>query len=131
MKNKVLVQLIIPEIDKKYDVLLPINKKIGNHSYDLVTCNPPYFKIGDHNINPNDRKAIARHEVLATLDDIVKESKEEPLHRVRKMSDGPLKEEQNDKYFNTKQGNDIKVKRFIKTYQKKKTIHYIHLNLHL
>lgn len=30
MKNKVLVLLIIPEIDKKYDVYLPINKKIGN-----------------------------------------------------------------------------------------------------
>ena len=30
MKNKVLVKLIVPEIDKKYDILLPINKKIGN-----------------------------------------------------------------------------------------------------
>lgn len=30
MKNKVLVELIVPEIDKKFDVLLPINKKIGN-----------------------------------------------------------------------------------------------------
>lgn len=30
MKNKVLVSLSIPEIDKKYDVYLPINKKIGN-----------------------------------------------------------------------------------------------------
>jgi hypothetical protein len=30
MKNKVLVQLIIPEIDKKFDVLIPINKKVGN-----------------------------------------------------------------------------------------------------
>ena len=30
MKNKVLVELIVPEIDQKFDVLLPINKKIGN-----------------------------------------------------------------------------------------------------
>ena len=30
MKNKVLVNLSIPEIDKKYDLWLPINKKIGN-----------------------------------------------------------------------------------------------------
>lgn len=30
MKNKVLVKLKIPEIDKEYDVYLPINKKIGN-----------------------------------------------------------------------------------------------------
>ena len=30
MKNKVLVSLSIPEIDKNYDVYLPINKKVGN-----------------------------------------------------------------------------------------------------
>ena len=51
-----------------------ISKEIGLHEYDIVTVNPPFFKIGTSNINPNDRKAIARHEILATLDDIVKES---------------------------------------------------------
>lgn len=30
MKNKVLVKLLVPEIDMHYDVYLPINKKIGN-----------------------------------------------------------------------------------------------------
>lgn len=30
MKNKVLVNLIVPEIDRNFDVYLPINKKIGN-----------------------------------------------------------------------------------------------------
>lgn len=30
IKNKVLVQLLVPEIDKSFDVYLPINKKIGN-----------------------------------------------------------------------------------------------------
>ena len=30
MKNKVLVCLSVPEIDKKYDIYLPINKKVGN-----------------------------------------------------------------------------------------------------
>ena len=29
-ENKVLVNIIVPAIDKKIDVLLPINKKIGN-----------------------------------------------------------------------------------------------------
>ncbi len=55
------------------DNLIGINKKIGNN-FDLVTCNPPYFKLGNHNINPKDSKAIARHEILATLDDCVKEA---------------------------------------------------------
>lgn len=42
--------------------------------FDLVTCNPPFFKVGSCKLNPSDSKAIARHEVLATLDDIVKEA---------------------------------------------------------
>lgn len=41
-------------------------------SYDLITCNPPYM-IGQHGIaNPSGPKAIARHEVLCTLEDVVK-----------------------------------------------------------
>lgn len=49
-----------------------INKEIGK--FDLVTCNPPFFKLGSFHVNPNDKKAIARHEIMATLDDIVKEA---------------------------------------------------------
>lgn len=30
INNKVLVKLIVPEIDKSFDVYLPINKKVGN-----------------------------------------------------------------------------------------------------
>ena len=30
MKNKVLINLYIPEVDRRYDIYLPINKKIGN-----------------------------------------------------------------------------------------------------
>lgn len=29
MENKVLVQLVVPDIDEKYDIYLPLNKKIG------------------------------------------------------------------------------------------------------
>ena len=60
------------QIEMKLANLIDIHKELGK--FDVVTCNPPFFKIGDNQINPNDRKAIARHEVLATLDDIVKES---------------------------------------------------------
>lgn len=51
-----------------------ISNQIGKNAFEVVTCNPPFFKIGENNINPNDKKAISRHEVLATLDDIVKEA---------------------------------------------------------
>lgn len=62
------------QIDLQLGNLIDIWKKIERNKFDIVTCNPPFFKIGDNNINPNDRKAIARHEILANLDDIVKEA---------------------------------------------------------
>ncbi len=50
------------------------SKLFGASSFDIVTTNPPYM-IGEHGLkNPADAKAIARHEVLCTLDDILLES---------------------------------------------------------
>lgn len=46
----------------------------GAASFDVVTTNPPYM-IGEHGLkNPNEAKAIARHEVLCTLEDVVREA---------------------------------------------------------
>lgn len=43
----------------------------GAASFDVVTCNPPYM-IGQHGIqNPDAPKAIARHEILCTLEDVI------------------------------------------------------------
>lgn len=40
-------------------------------SFDVITCNPPYM-IGQHGlVNPEDAKAIARHEILCTLEDVI------------------------------------------------------------
>lgn len=39
---------------------------------DVVTCNPPYMKVGAGFQNPHDRLAVARHEIFATLDDVTK-----------------------------------------------------------
>lgn len=30
MKNKILIELIVPEVDEKYNLYIPINKKVGN-----------------------------------------------------------------------------------------------------
>lgn len=41
-------------------------------SFDVITCNPPYM-IGEHGLtNPDAPKAIARHEILCTLEDVVR-----------------------------------------------------------
>lgn len=38
---------------------------------DVVICNPPYRKVNSGRINPDARRAIARHELLASIDDIL------------------------------------------------------------
>lgn len=41
-------------------------------SFDLITCNPPYFKVNDKNyFNDNIEKVIARHEVEITLSELI------------------------------------------------------------
>lgn len=42
-------------------------------SFDIVTCNPPYFKYkSDSLINDNYKKSIARHEILINLEEVIK-----------------------------------------------------------
>jgi tRNA1Val (adenine37-N6)-methyltransferase len=38
---------------------------------DLVVCNPPYRKSHAGRINPNHQRAVARHEIKATLSDVL------------------------------------------------------------
>lgn len=49
---------------------------LGKYKADVVTSNPPFFKYieGQSHINKNDEKTIARHEVLITLDEILREA---------------------------------------------------------
>lgn len=43
----------------------------GASSFDVVVSNPPYMNQGGGIINPSDTKAIARHEILCTLEDVI------------------------------------------------------------
>jgi len=44
---------------------------------DVIICNPPYFKVNKNNkINERYEIAIARHEIEATLEDIISKSSE-------------------------------------------------------
>lgn len=50
------------------------SRLFGASSFDIITTNPPYM-IGEHGLSSaSTAKAIARHEVLCTLDDILRES---------------------------------------------------------
>ena len=51
-------------------------KIYGKRRFDLITCNPPYMPKGTAVTNETDTKVIARHEVLCTLDDVIKSASE-------------------------------------------------------
>ena len=45
---------------------------LGKDRFDTVVVNPPYFKVSDgHLLNPDRKKAIARHEILINLAQII------------------------------------------------------------
>ncbi len=53
-----------------------IYHKLGHDAFDLVVCNPPYFKQAMHGkINDSELKKIARHETFANLDDVLYNAK--------------------------------------------------------
>jgi tRNA1Val (adenine37-N6)-methyltransferase len=53
-----------------------LSKQFENSEFDLITCNPPFFKYKESShTNKNDYKTIARHEVLITLEEIIIEVK--------------------------------------------------------
>lgn len=65
-------------INKKEDQINIINQDINDYykevetdTFDVITCNPPFFKyIETSNINKNDYKTIARHEVKLNLKEL-------------------------------------------------------------
>ncbi len=46
----------------------------GPASFDVVTCNPPYMTEHHGLTNPGAPKAIARHELLCTLEDVISQA---------------------------------------------------------
>ena len=51
-------------------------KEVETDTFDIITCNPPFFKYCEtSNLNKNDYKTIARHEVKLNLSDIFNISK--------------------------------------------------------
>lgn len=51
--------------------LRDIKECLPSGGYGLVVANPPYRPVGRGYMNPNDRVAAARHELTATLADVI------------------------------------------------------------
>lgn len=63
------------KLDKQITLYNSDIKEIDNYKkgkkYDIITCNPPYFKVEDNeHINDTEVLAIARHELKINLEDI-------------------------------------------------------------
>ena len=50
------------------------SKRFGKASFDVVTCNPPYMNQNHGLKNPDEPKAIARHELLCSFEDVAREA---------------------------------------------------------
>lgn len=57
-------RMIVIQGDLRHPPLAPF-------SADVVVCNPPYRQVTSGRVNPDPQRAIARHELLASLDDIL------------------------------------------------------------
>lgn len=66
------------ELEKRIEIvegdIKEASQIFGMQSFDVITCNPPYM-ISQHGLkNPDMPKAIARHEVLLTFEDVAREA---------------------------------------------------------
>lgn len=53
-----------------------LSKLFETDTFDVITVNPPYFKISNSNfVNNNEHKTIARHEISMTIEDVLSISK--------------------------------------------------------
>ena len=60
------------EIQKPlYELAMKSIKYNNCNQYDLITCNPPFFKNYDKFLNEINEKAIARHEIKITLEEVI------------------------------------------------------------
>lgn len=62
-------------LEDRIDIVTGDIKEAGSlfdaASFDVITCNPPYMTHNHGLTNPSDAKAIARHEILCTLEDVI------------------------------------------------------------
>ena len=47
---------------------------LGKGCFDVVTSNPPYMRYGGGLTNPDDSKAISRHEIMCTFGDVAEQA---------------------------------------------------------
>ena len=73
-RRSVMLNNIADKIDVVTGDIKEAGEIFGKASFDVVTTNPPYMTENHGLKNPEEPKAIARHEIKCTLEDVVRES---------------------------------------------------------
>lgn len=74
-RRSILENKLAEQIEVMCDNVIGLHNKLGVDCCDLVLCNPPFFQLNERsNLNEREEVTIARHEVLITLEDIIKEA---------------------------------------------------------
>lgn len=73
--NSVICNNLTNQVKIINDDMKNLNKVYNHEYFDLITCNPPYFKHKDTSlVNKNVIKTIARHEININFDEIAKQA---------------------------------------------------------
>lgn len=73
-KRSVLMNELSADIDIVKGDIKEASTILGGASFDVITCNPPYMNENHGLKNPESHKAIARHEILCNLEDVIREA---------------------------------------------------------
>lgn len=71
-KETIKINNLDNQIELIKDNIKNLKKTFNTETFDIITCNPPYFKKQDDSIiNDNKVKSIARHEIEMELEDVM------------------------------------------------------------
>lgn len=71
-KRSVCLNNLEDRINILNDDLKNIDKYLKHNSFDVIVTNPPYIKHNSGIINETDTKAISRHEIKCSLEDVIR-----------------------------------------------------------
>ncbi|MEW6456469.1 MAG: methyltransferase [Acidobacteriota bacterium] len=94
-----------------------LRKLCLNEKYDVVFSNPPYRKVGEGKTNPDIEKAIARHEILCDIYDVMKVTSS--LMKKNGKAYFIFRTERKDDFEDACMKNKLKIKRIKYVYPKK------------
>lgn len=70
--------VLLNGLQDKIDIVTGDIREAGSYfkpaSFEVITCNPPYMPKEHGLINPDGSKAVARHEIFCTLEDVASAS---------------------------------------------------------